>query len=152
VRNAPQERFEIVLEINHREREEIAILDLNGQLTCGQEDLDFRNELNNLLKIGKARVVLNLSGLRRLDKTGMGTLLFARNRLRDAGGNLAIVIMRPSHVGLVTEAHLETVFEVVHDEQDAIDSFFPDREIKGMTATDSTAGIASASYLANADL
>jgi anti-sigma B factor antagonist len=118
------------LEINYKEREGIAVLELNGQLTFGQDDLDFRNELDNLLKIGKVRVVLNLSDLRRLDNSGMGALIFARARLRQAGGDLAIVIMQPSQIGLVTEAHLEAVFEVAHDEQDAIDSFFPDREIR----------------------
>jgi anti-sigma B factor antagonist len=118
------------LEINRKEREGIAVLDLNSQLTFGQEDLNFRNELDSLLKTGKARVVLNLSDLRRLDNSGMGTLLFARARLQDVGGDLTIVIMRPSHLGPVTEAHLEAVFEVVHDEQDAVKSFFPDREIE----------------------
>jgi hypothetical protein len=65
-------RSQMSLEINYKEREGIAVLELNGQLTFGQEDLDFRNELDNLLKIGKARVVLNLSGLRRLDNLGTG--------------------------------------------------------------------------------
>ena len=118
------------LEINYKEREGIAVLELSGLLTFGQEDLDFRKELDNLLKIGKVRVVLNLSDLRRLDNSGMGALIFARARLQQAGGNLAIAIMQPSQIGLITEAHLEAVFEVAHDEQDAINSFFPDREIK----------------------
>jgi anti-sigma B factor antagonist len=118
------------LEINYKEREGIAVLELNGQLTFGPEDLDFRNELDNLLKIGKVRVVLNLSHLRRLDNSGMGALIFAHGRLREAGGSLAIVITQPPQIGLITEAHLEAVFEVAHDEQDAINSFFPNREIK----------------------
>jgi anti-sigma B factor antagonist len=144
------------LEINHREREGIAVLELNGQLTSGQEDLDFRNELDNLLKIGRARVVLNLSDLRRLDNSGMRALIFARATLRQAGGNLAIVIMQPSQLGLVTQAHLEAVFEVAHDEQEAIDSFFPDRKIMRYDVLDlvrsDQAGIEPASSLADADL
>lgn len=120
----------MLLEITHREREGIAILDLNGSLTLGQEDLEFRNELDRLKKARETRVVLNLSGLQKLDNVGMGTLLFAQANLRDAGGNLAIFIAKPSHVALVTEAHLEAVFEVFHDEQDAINSFFPDRAIE----------------------
>lgn len=117
----------MLLEIAHREREGIAILDLNGRLTLGQEDLEFRNELDRLIKARETRVVLNLSGLQKLDNVGMGTLLFAQANLREAGGNLAISIAKPSRIGLVTEAHLEAVFEVFHDEQDAIDSFFPGR-------------------------
>jgi len=118
------------LEIIHSEREGIEVLDLNGHLTFGPEDLDFRNELDRLVKAGKIRVVLNLSNLHKLDTTGLGTLLFALAKLRKAGGNLAIFNMKRSHIELLTEAHLEAVFEVFQDEQDAINSFFPDREVK----------------------
>ena len=120
----------MLLQIAHRKREGITILDLNGYLTFGQEDLKFRNELDRLIRATEIRVLLNLSGLRKLDSTGMGTLLFAQARLRDAGGHLTISIARPSHVELVTETHLEAVFEVFHDEQDAINSFFPGRSIR----------------------
>lgn len=118
------------LEITHSEHEGIEILDLNGHLTFGQEDLDFRAELDRLVKAGKIRVALNLSDLHKLDTTGLGTLLFALAKLRKAGGNLAIFNIRPSHIGLLTEAKLETVFEVFQEEQDAINSFFPNREVK----------------------
>jgi anti-sigma B factor antagonist len=124
------------LEIKTGEREGIAIVQLDGQLTFGNEDLDFRNELDRLTAAGRNRVILNLTNLRQVDKTGMSTLLSARTRLREAGGNLALSIVKPSHIGLVTEAHLEAVFEVFHDEQDAINSFFPDREIKSYDVLD----------------
>ena len=117
------------LEITSRNAEGIEILDLNGQLTLGQEDLDFRAELNRLVMSGKLRVALNFSNLRKLDTTGLGTLLFALAKVREAGGKLAIFEMKPTHIGLLTETRLETVFEVFHDEHDAIDSFFADREL-----------------------
>jgi anti-anti-sigma factor len=118
------------LHIIPREHEGIEILDLNGRLTLGQEDLDFRSELDGLVKAGKFRVALNLSDLHKLDTTGLGTLLFALAKLRKAGGNLAMFNMKPTHIELLTEARLEAVFEVFRDEQDAIDNFFPDREVK----------------------
>jgi hypothetical protein len=37
------------------------MLDLSGQLTFGQENLDFQNELAGLIAAGKIRIVLNLS-------------------------------------------------------------------------------------------
>jgi anti-sigma B factor antagonist len=65
-----------------------------------------------------------------VDTTGLGTLLFALAKLRKAGGNLAIFNVKLSHIELLTEARLEAVFEVFQDEQDAINSFFPNREVK----------------------
>ena len=117
------------LEIIHRQRDGIEILDLNGHLTFGQEDEDFRNELDRLVKAGKVRVALNLRDLRKLDTTGLGTLLFALAELRNAGGNLVIFNVKPSGIEPLVEVHLEVAFEVFQDEQDAINSFLPERKV-----------------------
>src|ERR1035438_1316493 len=99
------------LETLHRTNEGIEILDLKGSLTFGQEDLDFRNELDRLLQSGKILVALNLDDLRALDSTGLATLLFARDKLREAaGGNLAIFNLHRSHIELVVDEQLETAF------------------------------------------
>jgi len=97
-------------------------------LTFGQEDLEFRSELDRLIKAGRLRVALNLGDMQTLDTTGLGTLLFALAKLRKAGGALAVFSIKPAHIELLTATKLESVFEVFHDEQEAIDSFFPDRQ------------------------
>ena len=118
------------LEIVQREREGIEIVDLQGRLTFGQEDLRFRGELDELLRAGKNRVVLNLNDVSEIDTTGLGTLLFALAKLRKAGGDLALVNLKPAHIKLLMEARLATVFEVFKGDQDAINSFFPGREVQ----------------------
>jgi anti-sigma B factor antagonist len=118
------------LQMLHRKKEGIEILYLKGSLTFGQDDLDFRNELNTLLQSGNTRVALNLDDLRELDSTGLATLVFAREQLRKAGGNLALFNLHQSHIELLVDAQLETAFEVFQMEQDAIDSFFPGRKVK----------------------
>jgi anti-sigma B factor antagonist len=117
------------LEITCRTVDGIQVVDLKGRLTIGQEDLDFRAELDKLVAAGKLRVALNFSDVSKLDTTGLGTLLFALAKLRKASGKLAIFELKTTHIELLTEARLETVFEVFHDEHDAIDSFFPDRNL-----------------------
>lgn len=118
------------LEIGHRELEGIEIVDLEGRLTFGEEDLQFRNEIDKLVRTGKNRLVLNLARVTDIDTTGLGTLLFAMAKLRKAGGALALVNLNPTHIELLVLAKLEAVFEVFGDEQNAINSFFPGREIR----------------------
>jgi len=120
----------MALAIAHRDREGIGILDLDGRLVFGEEDLQFRNEIDKLLRARKNRVVLNLARLAEIDTTGLGTLLFALAKLRKEGGGLALVNLRSSHIELLELTKLETVFEVFDDEQEAINSFFPGREVR----------------------
>jgi anti-anti-sigma factor len=118
------------LEIVQREQEGIEIVDLKGRLTLGEADLHFRSELDRLVRTGMSRVVLNLNDVSEIDTTGLGTLLFALAKLRKAGGGLALVNLKPSHIEVLLEARLATVFEVFKTDQDAINSFFPGREVQ----------------------
>src|ERR1700728_1261885 len=118
------------LEIVQREQEGIVIIDLKGHLTLGEGDLDFRTELDKLVRSEKSHVVLNLNDVSEIDTAGLGTLLFALAKLRKAGGGLALVNLKPSHIELLLEARVATVFEVFKTDQDAINSFFPDREVQ----------------------
>ena len=85
------------LRIIHEVREGIQILTLDGELTFGQEELDFRLELDGLIHAGKINAVLNLSHLSKLDTNGLGTLLGAVEKLKKAGGKLAVFNLEPSH-------------------------------------------------------
>jgi anti-sigma B factor antagonist len=74
--------------------------------------------------------VLDLRELSEIDATGLGTLIFAQAMLRNAGGGLALANLHPAHMGLLVLAKIDAAFEVFEDDQDAINSFFPDRRIR----------------------
>jgi hypothetical protein len=65
-----------------------------------------------------------------MDTTGLGALLFAVAKLRKAGGDRALVNLKPAHIKVVMEARLAGVFAIFKDDQDAINSFFPGREVQ----------------------
>ena len=73
---------------------------------------------------------MNLNDVSEIDTTGLGTLLFALAKLRKAGGGLALVNLKPSHIKVLLEARVANVFEVFKTDQDAINSFFPGREFQ----------------------
>jgi anti-sigma B factor antagonist len=113
-----------------REIEGIAILDLKGPLTLGPGDLELRDRLAALHESGKIDIILNLKDVNHIDSTGLGTLVFGLAKLRKAGGRLALLNVNPAHLKLFVLTRLALAFEFFDDEQDAVNSFFPDRELK----------------------
>lgn len=118
------------LHIEERESEGIVILDLKGPLTLGHGDLELRDRLPALQLSGKVNIILNLKGVTGIDSTGLGTLVFGLARLRKSGGRLALVNLNKSHLELFLLTKLAIDFELFDDEQEAIDSFFPERKLK----------------------
>ena len=114
------------LHIEERENEGIMILDLKGPLTLGHGDLG----LPALHQSGKVNIILNLKDVSDIDSTGLGTLVFGLARLRKAGGRLALVNLDRAHLQLFLLTKLAIAFEFFDDEQDAVNSFFPDRALK----------------------
>jgi anti-sigma B factor antagonist len=126
----------VSLHIEQRESEGIVILDIKGPLTLGHADLKLRDTLSALYRSGKVNIVLNLREVTEIDSTGLGTLVFGLARLRKAGGRLALANLNPSHLKLFLLTRLAIAFEFFADEQEAIDSFFPDRALKHFDVLD----------------
>jgi len=118
------------LHIEQRESEGIVILDLKGPLTLGHGDSELRDTLRALHQSGKVNIVLNLKEVSHIDSTGLGTLVFGLAKLCKAGGRLALVNVDKSHLELFLLTKLALAFEFFDDEQEAINSFFPDRAVK----------------------
>ncbi len=120
----------MAFEIEEREHEGICILDLKGRLTVGEPVSNLREKIRELADDGKVNVVLNLEGVDYIDSTGLGGLVISFTTLKKAGGALKILNLSKRNVELLILTKLTTVFELFGDEQDAVNSFFPNRQIK----------------------
>jgi anti-sigma B factor antagonist len=118
------------LDIQEREREGIVILDLKGRLVVGEPIAGLRERIRELSESGRNNVILNLQGVDYIDSTGLGGLVISYTTLKKAGGALKILNLSRRNIELLVLTKLSTVFEVFNEEQDAINSFFPNREIK----------------------
>ena len=117
-------------EINKREREGIVILDLKGRLVVGEAASKLREEMIALAAAGQHRVVLNLRGVDFIDSTGLGAMVICFTTLKKAGGALKLCNLAEREIELLVLTKLTSVFELFDDEQHALNSFFPGRELK----------------------
>jgi len=118
------------LDIQQREREGIVIIDLKGRVTVGPEATALREKISQLLAAGTLNVVLNMANVDYIDSTGLGALVICATSLRKRQGNVKLLNLNRRNIELLVVTKLATVFETFSDEQDAVNSFFPDREIK----------------------
>ena len=120
----------MALDIQQREREGIAILDLKGRITVGPEATALREKVSDLSTTGVRNVVLNMAHVDYVDSTGLGAMVMIATSLRKAGGNVKLVNVNRRNIELLVMTKLATVFEIFTDEQDAVSSYYPDRKIK----------------------
>ena len=79
---------------------------------------------------GPLKVVFNFAGLSEIDADGLGKVVFCHAHVVRLNGSLKLLNLSPSHLNAMVAAKLHTVFEVFSDEQDAVNSFFPDRPVR----------------------
>ncbi len=115
------------LEVHQREHEGVVILDLKGRITVGPESTVLRERV---AAAPSKNVVLNLAGVDYIDSTGLGALVICSTSLRKQGGNVKLLNLNKRQLELLVITKLATVFDLFTDEQDAINSFFPGRQIK----------------------
>ena len=118
------------MDIAAREKEGVTILDLRGRLTVGGDSTALRERITAMVASGVQNVILNLEKVDYIDSTGLGTMVICFTTFRKAGGALKLVNLDKRAIELLVLTKLATVFEIFTDEQDAINSFFPNREIR----------------------
>ena len=118
------------LEIRRRESGGILIFDVRGPLVIGTPEAKLRTAISALTETGPVKIVLNLAGVTEIDEDGLGALIFCYALVLSAGGHLKLLHVGASRLDPMAVTKLGTVFEVFTEEQDAINSFFPDRAVR----------------------
>jgi len=118
------------LEIGQHEREGITIVAMKGRITVGHEATALRETVATLNTGGTRNLVFNLGGVDYIDSTGLGALVMSASTLRKNGGNVKLVNLNRRTIELLVMTKLATIFEIFTDEQDAVNSYYPDRKLK----------------------
>ena len=118
------------LDIQQRDREGILILDMKGRITVGPEAAALREKIAAVAKANTVNVILNLRHVDYIDSTGLGALVMCATSLRKQGGNMKLLNLNRRNIELLVMTKIATVFDLFTDEQDSVNSFFPDRKVK----------------------
>ena len=119
----------MALEIAEHQVEGVTVLALKGRITVG-EVTPVREKITQLLAEGRNKIVLDLANVDYIDSTGLGNLVISYTQVKKTDGALKLLNLNKRNVELLALTRLHTIFEVFAQETDAVNSFFPGREIK----------------------
>ncbi len=110
------------LKIMERHVDNVTILDMSG-LLIEPGDGTFRTTVDRLLQEGQQKVLLNMEGIRYINSPGIGELVSATARARNAGAMLKMFSLPRKVHDILQITKLYTVWETFDDEAAAIRSF-----------------------------
>jgi len=78
-----------MLEISHKESDNgTAVISLTGKVMMGADSEPIVLLVDKFLAEGKRLIVFDLSGVTRMDSTGVGRFIYSFNRITAAGGEM----------------------------------------------------------------
>jgi len=101
----------------------VAIVDLNGKVTLGENTGILRDELRSLLAQGNKNIILNMAGVGYVDSAGLGELVGAYTTATNQGGAVKLLHMQGKMKDLMQVTKLHTIFASFEDEKEAVASF-----------------------------
>lgn len=118
------------LEIVRREADGILLLEVDGRIVLGSGLETLQETVTKELDAGRTKQILNLKKASFIDSSGLGMLVLLHTNLAQKGGVLKLLHLSQRHLELLILTKLTEVFEIFDDEQDAINSFYPEREVR----------------------
>ena len=109
--------------ITERTVGDVTIIELEGRLVLEEGDIPLRDHVNQLVAAGRAKIVLDLRNVTRLDSAGIGMLVSKYLTACGKGGSLKLLQPTVHCRYLLEITKLSSVFEIFESEDDAIRSF-----------------------------
>jgi anti-sigma B factor antagonist len=106
-----------------RRLDDIVIIDLSGRITIGEGTLTVREALQELIRAGDRKFLVNLAGVDYIDSSGLGELVTCFTTVRkEEDGQVKLLNLTHRVHDLLQITKLLTVFESFDNETEALKS------------------------------
>jgi anti-sigma B factor antagonist len=110
----------MLLEIAEREMApDITVVELAGRLALGRESQRIETLVDDLVKRGSTRVIIDMRGVEYMDSAGLGIIALASGRLKESGGSLAVVAPGGRVLELLNMTQISMIVKVRPTVEDA---------------------------------
>lgn len=111
------------MNIDVREHEGVAVLGVKGNLMGGPETISLHEKVKELIEQDKKKIVIDLSHVKWMNSSGLGTIMGCLTSLKNAQGDLKLCGVTEKVKSLFMITKLITLFETYATQQEAIKAF-----------------------------
>lgn len=108
-----------MLSITEHHTKNSTILELKGNIIMGGGSKKLGQEVRRLIEKGNTNVVLNFSGVKYLDSSGVGELVSLSQAIDEADGNLRLSNLSEKVENVLALSSVLPLFEIYQDEDEA---------------------------------
>lgn len=106
---------------NTSQQEGITIFKLEGEIIDKNQTTEFIEQINKLIASGKKHIVLELSGLRYMNSSGLNILVNVLTKARNVGGDVSVCNLSEKVKQLLVVTKLDTIFHILPTVEAAIE-------------------------------
>lgn len=101
----------------------VTIFEPIGNHTYGSTDFDLKSIITNSLEVGDMKFLINLSGINKIDSTGIGEIVLIHQLIEQKRGILKLCNLSNEISSLMKMTRLNVKFEIFQTESKALGSF-----------------------------
>jgi anti-sigma B factor antagonist len=110
-------------QIAERVEGDVVILDVQGRMGLSTDQGRLIHTIQQLLDLGRSKIVLNLTALPHLDSSGLSEIIDGHSAARRVNANLKLCCITPRIAELLTVTKLIDVLQVYGSEPEAVSGF-----------------------------
>ncbi len=111
------------LSISTRLVDGVAVIDLFGRLQLGEATSKLRDVVNELLRDGYKKQLLNMENVLHIDSSGIGELMGCYTSVKGQGGELKLLHLNKNVRNLLEVTRLYTIFDAHDDLVQAVKAY-----------------------------
>jgi len=116
-------RTKMSAKISIRHIDGTTVLEVNGRITLGDGGVTLRDAIQETMKTGARKLIVDMGGVNYMDSSGVGELTAAYTSARNKGCELKLLHLTKKMDDLMQLTKLATIFDIYSNEQQALSSF-----------------------------
>lgn len=111
------------MKIKTSEKYEAVVIELKGNVMGGDDTKNFNELLHKLIEEDKKQIVVDLSGVKFMNSSGLGMLIGGLTTVKKSEGQLKLACVTEKIESLLIITKLITIFESFDSVDDAVKTF-----------------------------